>query len=176
MGRSRDLASNERGFMMAALLVTLSVMAVLMGALVPVWSTAARREREEELVFRGEQYARAIMLFQRKYANARPPSVDVLLSERFLRKKYKDPITNEDFELLAAGVGAFNWVFYDFDVVMTAGSPAHVAARFPAYGSEDFFVSGFARGESELGGTAAVVDEPVGGGRVVPGPDPHTPR
>ena len=68
---------------------------------------------------------------------------------------------------LAAGVGAFNWVFYDYDVVMTASKPAHVAARFPAFGSEDFFVSGFARGESELGGTAAVIDEPVGTGRVV---------
>jgi hypothetical protein len=37
----------------------------------------------------------------------------------------------------------------------------------PLYGSEDFFVSGFARGEAELGGTAAVIDEPVGTGRVV---------
>jgi Zinc carboxypeptidase len=68
---------------------------------------------------------------------------------------------------LAAGVGPFNWVFYDYDVVMTASSPTQVAARFPAFGSEDFFVSGFARGESELGGTAAVIDEPVGAGRVV---------
>ena len=68
---------------------------------------------------------------------------------------------------LAAGVGEFNWVFYDYDIVMTASSPAHVAARFPAYGGPDFFVSGFARGESELGGTAAVIDEPVGTGRIV---------
>ena len=68
---------------------------------------------------------------------------------------------------LAAGVGEFNWVFYDYDIVMTASSPAHVAARFPAHGGPDFFVSGFARGESELGGTAAVIDEPVGTGRVV---------
>ena len=50
---------------------------------------------------------------------------------------------------------------------MTAGQPGHVVARFPGGGTEDFFVSGFARGESELGGTAAVVDEPVGDGRVV---------
>ena len=75
---------------------------------------------------------------------------------------------------LAAGVGAFNWVFYDYDIVMTASSPAHVAARFPAFGSEDFFVSGFARGESELGGTAAVIDEPVGTGRVVCSPPTRT--
>jgi Zinc carboxypeptidase len=68
---------------------------------------------------------------------------------------------------LAAGVGPFNWVFYDYDIVMNAASPSHVVARFPAFGTEDFFVSGFARGESELGGTAAVIDEPVGAGRVV---------
>lgn len=68
---------------------------------------------------------------------------------------------------LAAGVGTFNWVFYDYDLVMTASNPTQVAARFPAFGSEDFFVSGFARGESELGGTAAVIDEPVGAGRLV---------
>ena len=68
---------------------------------------------------------------------------------------------------LAAGVGPYNWVFYDYDIVMNASSPSHVVARFPAFGSQDFFVSGFARGESELDGTAAVVDEPVGAGRVV---------
>ena len=36
--------------------------------------------------FAGEQYARAIALFQRKYANALPPSIDVLVNERFLRR------------------------------------------------------------------------------------------
>jgi type II secretory pathway pseudopilin PulG len=85
---------------MAALLVAMSVMAILLGAALPVWSTYARREKEAELIFRGEQYARAIALFQRKYANVNPPTVDVLLKERFLRKKYKDPITGEDFELV----------------------------------------------------------------------------
>jgi hypothetical protein len=75
---------------------------------------------------------------------------------------------------LAAGVGPFNWVFYDYDLVVRASDPSHVAARFPATTSEDFFVSGFARGEEELAGTAAVVDEPVGSGRVVLfGSDPN---
>ena len=90
----------ERGDAMAALLVTIAVMAVALTALLPAWSTLARRERETELIFRGEQYARAIALFGRKYGNAAPPSVDVLLNEKFLRKKYKDPITGEDFQLL----------------------------------------------------------------------------
>lgn len=87
---------------MAALLVGMSVMAVLMSALLPVWTHMATREKEEELIFRGNQYARAIGLFQRKFANTAPPSIDVLVDQRFLRKKYKDPITNDDFQPLYA--------------------------------------------------------------------------
>lgn len=93
----------QRGYAMAALLVAMSVMAVALGAALPVFQTVARREREAELVFRGEQYARAIGMFQRKYANALPPDVDALLNERFLRKRYKDPITGDDFKLLGPG-------------------------------------------------------------------------
>ena len=91
-----------RGYAMAALLVAMSVMAVVMSALLPVWSHMATREKEEELIFRGKQYARAIGLFQRKFANTAPPTIDVLVEQRFLRKKYKDPITNDDFQPLYA--------------------------------------------------------------------------
>lgn len=93
---------DNRGYAMAALLVAMSVMAVLMSALLPVWSHMATREKEEELIFRGKQYARAIGLFQRKYANTAPPTIDVLVEQRFLRKKYKDPITNDDFQPIYA--------------------------------------------------------------------------
>jgi type II secretory pathway pseudopilin PulG len=92
----------DRGYAMAALLVGMSVMAVLMGALLPMWTTMATREKEAELMFRGNQYARAIGLFQRKFANTPPPTIDILVEQRFLRKKYKDPITNDDFQPLYA--------------------------------------------------------------------------
>ena len=98
LGRDR----RESGYAMAALLVAMSVMAVLMSALLPAWSHLATREKEEELIFRGKQYARAIGLFQRKYANTMPPTIDVLVEQRFLRKKYKDPITGEDFQPIYA--------------------------------------------------------------------------
>jgi type II secretory pathway pseudopilin PulG len=88
---------------MVALLVALSVMAVIMSAVLPVYSTIAKRERETELVFRGQQYARAVSLFQRKYGNALPPSIDVLLEQKFLRMKYKDPITGDDFQVVGPG-------------------------------------------------------------------------
>ena len=98
-GRSAD----QRGYAMAALLVSMSVMAVLMGAALPVWSHATQREREEELIWRGEQYRRAIMLFQRKYANTFPPTVDILVEQKFLRKKYKDPVTDDEFQIIPVG-------------------------------------------------------------------------
>jgi type II secretory pathway pseudopilin PulG len=98
-GRTRA----DAGYAMAALLVMMSVMAVAMAAALPVWHTAATREKEAELIFRGEQYARAVMLFQRRYANAVPPNIDTLLNERFLRKRYKDPITGDDFQIVGPG-------------------------------------------------------------------------
>jgi type II secretory pathway pseudopilin PulG len=82
---------------MAALLVAMAIMAVMMSVAMPVWKQMAQREKEEELIFRGNQYVHAIALFQRKFANAAPPNIDVLVEQRFLRKKYKDPITNDDF-------------------------------------------------------------------------------
>ena len=89
--------SDERGYLMVALIVAMSVMGIMMGAALPAWHTMMRREKEAELVFRGEQYARAIGLYQRKFPNAPVPSIDELVEQRLLRKKYKDPITNDEF-------------------------------------------------------------------------------
>jgi type II secretory pathway pseudopilin PulG len=96
-------AGDHRGYAMAALLVGMSVMAVMMAAALPVWSHMVQREKEAELVWRGEQYKRAITLFQRKYANAFPPTIDLLVEQKFLRKKYKDPIANDDFQIIPVG-------------------------------------------------------------------------
>lgn len=95
----------DRGYAMAVLLVAMSIAAVMMTVVMPVWKQMAQREKEEELVFRGQQYVHALRLFGRKYANASPPNLDVLVEQRFLRKKFKDPITNDDFQLLLAGQG-----------------------------------------------------------------------
>jgi len=86
---------------MAALLVALAVMAVLMSVALPVWRHDAQREKEEELIFRGQQYVRAVRLYSTK-TGAMPVSVDALVQGRFLRKKFKDPITRDDFEPISA--------------------------------------------------------------------------
>ncbi|MEO3810106.1 M14 family zinc carboxypeptidase [Sphaerisporangium sp. B11E5] len=68
---------------------------------------------------------------------------------------------------LSAGVGATAWQFYSYDALMRPSDPAHVVASYPAAGSADWFVSGFQVGAEELGGTAAMLDEPLGAGHVV---------
>ena len=88
---------------MAALLVALSVMAILLSVALPTWSQMIRREKEEELIFRGNQYARALSRYQRTRPGAAPTSLDELIKERLLRKKFKDPLSPEkdgEFQLL----------------------------------------------------------------------------
>ena len=88
-----DRRRADAGYALGALLVSLAVMGILLSVALPVWTQAARREREAELIFRGEQYGRAVQLYQRIYAGAFPPDVETLLEERFLRRRYADPMT-----------------------------------------------------------------------------------
>ena len=92
----------DRGYAMAALLVAISVMAIMLSVALPVWRTAVQREREAELVFRGEQYARAIDIFQRR-TGGYPQTLDQLEKTRAIRKLYKDPITGGDFQPVFVG-------------------------------------------------------------------------
>jgi type II secretory pathway pseudopilin PulG len=96
----RPVAAGSRfddgGYILVALLIGMAVSAVWMGSLLPSWHQQAVREREAELIFRGEQYARAIALYRRKNGTL-PPNIDVLVSQHYLRRKYLDPITGKDF-------------------------------------------------------------------------------
>jgi type II secretory pathway pseudopilin PulG len=80
---------------MAALLVALAVMAILMTVAMPVWRHEAQREKEAEAIWRGDQYARAIVQYKAKNGGNLPPSIDILVAGRYLRKKYKDPLTKD---------------------------------------------------------------------------------
>ncbi len=92
------------GYAMAVLVVAIGMMMIMLTVAMPVWHQAMQREKEEELIFRGTQYARAVGLFQRRFANAYPPSVDILVQQKFLRKKYKDPMVPDgEFQLIPAG-------------------------------------------------------------------------
>jgi type II secretory pathway pseudopilin PulG len=88
---------------MVAFLVAIALLSLGLSMAMPAWRTANQREKEAELLWRGQQYDRALKLFQRKFAAPGPPSIDILVEQRFLRKKYKDPITNDEFELVPVG-------------------------------------------------------------------------
>src|SRR4051794_15002375 len=47
-----ERCTSAQGYAMAALLIAMSVMAIMMTVVMPVWKQAAQREKEEELVFR----------------------------------------------------------------------------------------------------------------------------
>jgi len=104
MKRAGQAAGGRSGYAMAALLVAIAVMGVAMTVALPAWRQQVQREKEEELIFRGEQYVRAVQLFQRRYAAAYPPDVDFLVRQKFLRKKYTDPMAKDGaFEILYQG-------------------------------------------------------------------------
>jgi type II secretory pathway pseudopilin PulG len=86
---------SEAGYSLVALIVTVTVMMVMMGAAVPSWRYLMKNDREEELLFRGGEIADAIARYQKKNANTLPPSLEVLVKGKFLRKPYKDPMTRD---------------------------------------------------------------------------------
>jgi type II secretory pathway pseudopilin PulG len=100
--------SDDRGYAMVLALVAIAVLGVWTSALLPTWRQQDAREKEAELAFRGEQYARAVTLYTRARRTP-PPDVDALINFHYLRKKWKDPITGEDFVAVAGsnqpGVG-----------------------------------------------------------------------
>lgn len=152
--RAQARLAVEDGYAMAALLVAMSVMAIMLTVVMPVWKQMAQREKEAELIFRGEQYARAIGLFQRKSGpGTLPPNIDLLVQQRFLRRKYKDPITNDDFLPLLAGQA----------VLGAQPSGAARGAQPPIAGAGG---GGRAGGPSPAGGAAGIAARPgqVSGG------------
>jgi type II secretory pathway pseudopilin PulG len=76
-----------------ALLASVTIMLILMSAAMPSWRYIMKNDAEEELLFRGGEIADAIARYQQRNGNALPPSLEVLVKGRFLRREYKDPMT-----------------------------------------------------------------------------------
>ena len=94
--------SDEGGFALAALIIFVTAVSIVLAASVPVYRVQAQRELEEELIFRGQEYVRAIQKYQRQ-VGIFPPSIDALMETngiRYLRRAYTDPITGDSFRLL----------------------------------------------------------------------------
>jgi type II secretory pathway pseudopilin PulG len=100
------LFRNPNGFAYIALIVVIVIIGISLGAAGRYWSYVVLRDKEEELLFRGDQYRQAIELYYKAVPGAPqyPSSIDDLLMDkrtatgrRHLRQRYKDPISGEDF-------------------------------------------------------------------------------
>jgi len=103
MQLEQETRSTADGYAMVGVLVGIALMSLSLSIALPVWRTMILREQEAELLWRGQQYDRALQLYRRKTAAPGPPNLDVLVKERYLRKKYRDPIAKDDFELVPLG-------------------------------------------------------------------------
>lgn len=97
--------SNAAGFTMVAVVIFIAILTIVIAAVGPSIGMLMRREREEELLFRGKQYARGIAIFHRRFGRY-PTSLKEMWENnpRSVRKLWKDPMCNcEDWKLLIQG-------------------------------------------------------------------------
>lgn len=115
-----ELLHGQRGYVLLILLLFVALLSIGMLVAVERLELQVRRDREEELIHRGTQYSRAVGRFV-KTLGRYPGSIEELENTnnvRYLRKRYKDPITGKDFRLLHLG---------DVDY-LSAGTPTVDAA------------------------------------------------
>jgi type II secretory pathway pseudopilin PulG len=93
-GRRRG---KEAGYTLVMLVIMIAILSISMGVAVQTASFQMRREREAELIFRGEQFVEAIRLFKAKYGRYPMRLKEIYeANPRVIRKKWKDPITDSD--------------------------------------------------------------------------------
>jgi len=88
--------SPQAGYNLVMLMVLLTVLNIMIAASLPAWSAVIRRDKEEELIFRGLQYAEAIRLFKNRFERD-PVRLEELIEvqPRTIRKLWKDPMTED---------------------------------------------------------------------------------
>ena len=93
---------SQRGYILLTLMLFVAFLTIGMLALVQNIESQIKRDREEELIHRGVQYSRAVRHYFKKFGRY-PNRIEDLENTnniRFLRKRYKDPMTGKDFKPL----------------------------------------------------------------------------
>lgn len=108
----RPRSQPQQGFTYIGLLFAIAIIGIALATVGVVWSVQARRDREQQLLFVGNQYRQAIGRYLQT-GGVYPRSLDDLLEDnrvpmprRFLRRLYPDPMTGAaDWELIQSGDG-----------------------------------------------------------------------
>ncbi len=88
---------SQRGYILLILLLAVALLSIFSLKVIEDIRYQYQRDREEELIHRGVQYARAIKNYYRKLGRY-PTRIEDLESTnhlRFLRKRYKDPMNRD---------------------------------------------------------------------------------
>ncbi|HEX3372073.1 MAG TPA: type II secretion system protein, partial [Candidatus Acidoferrales bacterium] len=97
--RPRAAGSREAGFTLLMVVFLVAIMSITALAVAPNLLTEGRREKEADMIWRGEQYQRAILLYYRKFGKY-PTKIEDLTKQtngvRFLRQAYTDPMNKDD--------------------------------------------------------------------------------
>ena len=89
--------SSQSGYVLLILLFMMAAMMLAVTVIAPRVAQQVKRDREEEMIHRGAQYARAIKRYYRKFGRY-PTNIEQLENTnnvRFLRKQYKDPMVED---------------------------------------------------------------------------------
>jgi type II secretory pathway pseudopilin PulG len=95
----------ESGFTLVGVVVAIAIITILIAAVGPSIAKVVERDNETELIFRGKQYARAILAFQKRYGRL-PNELKELgkMKPRSIRQLWRDPLCNcDDWEVIIAG-------------------------------------------------------------------------
>ena len=104
-GARRGPRRPEAGYILIIFLVVLTLMMIALTAAAPRLVQQLQRDREIEMIHRGEQYARAIKRYYKKFGRypGRIEDLENTNTIRFLRQRYKDPITGGPWRLVRYG-------------------------------------------------------------------------
>src|SRR5581483_906638 len=90
-------ARGDSGYMMIVVIFLMTALAIGALAITASIKEQIKRDHEEEMIHRGVQYARAIKRYYKKFGRY-PATIEALEDTnhiRFLRKRYKDPLTKD---------------------------------------------------------------------------------
>src|SRR5664279_2127920 len=117
----------DGGYLLLAILLMMALMIIAATIVAPRMVQQIKRDREEEMIHRGTEYARAIKKFYKK--NGRyPAGMDDLDKGqvRYLRKRFKDPLSKDGkWKLLNYG---------DIQSLLNTGAPGTPAAALGSQG------------------------------------------
>jgi hypothetical protein len=109
--RPSRVRSRQSGYMLIVVIFLMVGLMIAALAMAPAVATQIKRDREQEMIHRGVQYARAVKKYYVKY-HAYPPTLEALEDTshmRFLRKRYKDPLTEDGkWQVIRFGQVQFN--------------------------------------------------------------------